>query len=79
MAEVLPQLSLGSIFYHFIDARRRVDDRVDDFREWLSLFGDRYAELRERLAGVEPYFSSMTEIREHLTRVVQEDASRARS
>jgi hypothetical protein len=71
LAEVIPQLSTGSIFYHFIDARRRVPDHLDDFREWLSAFGERYAGLRDQLAGVEPYFSSMTEIRERLTRALE--------
>lgn len=79
LTEVLPQLSTGSIFYHFIDARRRVADGVDDFREWLAAFGERYADLRERLAGVEPYFSSMTEIRERLTQAVQQGAFREHS
>jgi hypothetical protein len=71
LAEVIPQLSTGSVFYHFIDARRRVPDHLDDFREWFSGFGERYAGLRDQLAGVEPYFSSMTEIRERLTRALE--------
>lgn len=74
LAEVLPHLSTGSVFYHFIDARRRVPDRVDDFRRWLAAFGERYAPLRDRLAGVEPYFSSMTEIRERLALALTGDA-----
>ena len=28
---VLPTVSLGTIFYHFIDARQRNQDAVDDF------------------------------------------------
>jgi hypothetical protein len=67
LAATLPQLSTGSIFYHFIDARRRVSGRGDDFRAWLEAFGDRYVALRDRLAEVEPYFSSMTEIRDRLS------------
>jgi hypothetical protein len=70
LAAALPQLSTGSIFYHFIDARRRVSDRGDDFRAWLEAFGDRYGDLRDRLAGVEPYFSSMSEIRQRLAAAV---------
>ncbi|HDP88498.1 MAG TPA: hypothetical protein ENN42_00825 [Thioalkalivibrio sp.] len=70
LAEALPGLSIGSIFYHFIDARRRVPDHVDDFRQWLATFGERYDRLRERIAEVEAYFSSVSEIRERLAHAV---------
>nr|WP_305906995.1 DUF5752 family protein [Methylomarinum sp. Ch1-1]MDP4519711.1 DUF5752 family protein [Methylomarinum sp. Ch1-1] len=36
MAAYIPNMSISSIFYHFIDARRRTEDNVDDFRHWLT-------------------------------------------
>lgn len=66
LAAVIPKLSVGSIFYHFIDARRCSHDGVDDFRAWLAGFGGRYAGLGERLAGVDPYFITLTELRQQL-------------
>ncbi len=66
LADLLPRLSTGTVFYHFIDARRRVPGRVDDFREWLSAFGERHADLIAGIARIEPYFSSMSEIRTRL-------------
>lgn len=66
LSSVVPHLSNGSIFYHFIDARRRTKGHLDDFKTWLSGFGETYAELVEELAGVDPYFVSLTDIRRQL-------------
>lgn len=63
---VVPTLSVGSIYYHVIDARRRAPQRVDDIRAWLMQFGDRYAALCERLAGIDPYFATLTQLRSEL-------------
>ena len=33
----VPKMSVGSIFYHFIDARRRSPETMDDFRTWVRM------------------------------------------
>jgi len=63
LAQVLPQLPLGSIYYHFIDARRRTQRRQDDFSAWLSSFGRPCRGLVDRLGALDPYFSSLKELR----------------
>lgn len=72
LADVMPQVSLGTIFYHFIDARRRREDGLDDFRGWLAGFGRRYETLWENLANVDPYFSTLSELRLELGKVFRE-------
>ena len=72
MGAAIPSLSLGSIFYHFIDARRREPQGVDDFRAWLAQFGDTHAGLYARLAEVDPYFISLAELRQQLARLFGE-------
>lgn len=67
---VVPTLSVGSIYYHVIDARRRAPQRVDDIRAWLMQFGDRYAALCDRLAGIDPYFVTLTQLRSELAAAV---------
>jgi len=65
-AELLPQilsLTTGSIYYHFIDARNRTDERIDDFSSWLCGLGDEFKELENQLCAIDPYFSSLKEIR----------------
>ena len=67
LAATVPKLSLGSIYYHFVDARRRPPQLVDDFRSWLAEFGDAYSPIVRRLEAVDPYFMSLAELRTELT------------
>ena len=67
LLSILPSLSIGSIYYHFIDARGRREDRCNDFSAWLSEFGDPYVDLCRNLSCVDPYFSSLKELRNIVT------------
>jgi len=69
LAVIATSMSLGSVFYHFIDARRRTENGEDDFRAWLSGFGEEYAGLCALLAGLDPYFVSLSELRQQLAGV----------
>lgn len=71
LADLMPHLSPSSVFYHFIDARRRAPDRVDDFRPWLAHFQGACHDLSERLANIDPYFGSLTDLRAQLVAVFQ--------
>ncbi len=62
----LPELSVGSIFYHFVDARRRQPIAVDDFRAWLLDLGPEYKPLCDSLAEIDPYFESLFVLRDRL-------------
>lgn len=66
LVDVLPRVSTGTIFYHFIDARRRSPVQLDDFSAWLGSFGDQYADLIHELAGIDPYFGTLVELRQRL-------------
>jgi len=63
------QMSVSSVFYHFIDAKRRNENHLDDFRNWLDSFGGRYQSLSQCLAQVDPYFTSLTDLREELANI----------
>lgn len=65
--EVLPELSHGSIYYHFIDARRRTKNRIDDFSEWLHNFNVEYETLLEEIAKIDLYFATLAEIQQELS------------
>jgi len=65
LAQAVASMSLGSIFYHFIDARRRTDMGVDDFRAWLIPMG-KYSDVVESLANIDPYFTTLSELKEEL-------------
>ena len=70
LAAAVSKLSLGSIYYHFVDARRRPPQRVDDFRSGLAGFGDLHSETVRKLEAVDPYFMSLAELRTELANVL---------
>lgn len=70
LAASVARMSVGSIFYHFIDARRRDPVRMDDFQAWLSGFGDTYDSLCIDISAIDPYFRSLTELRTELSEVL---------
>jgi hypothetical protein len=67
---IVPQMSVGSIYYHFIDSRRRLPECVDDFSSWLGGFGDEYGELIHGLVNLDPYFVTLRELRERVADVI---------
>jgi hypothetical protein len=76
LPSLIPTLSEGSIFYHFIDARRRTPERTDDFSEWLQGLDGDWQGLVDDLRALDPYFSSLVTLREHLESVAREHLSR---
>lgn len=70
LPEIFPKLSPSSIFYHFIDARARIPEKIDDFSSWLKTFGESYQPLIDEIRTVDPYFLSLTKLREELTHIV---------
>ena len=66
---ILPTLPVSSLFYHFIDARRRVPEAGDDFSAWLSDFGDMGQRLRDGLARVDPYFATLGTLRDQVVTI----------
>jgi Family of unknown function (DUF5752) len=68
LVRILPELSVGSIFYHFIDARRRQPIAVDDFRAWLLGLSPEYRPLCDSLAEIDPYFESLFVLRDRLAK-----------
>lgn len=67
--EILKKLPPGCIFYHFIDARRRTPERIDDFSSWLKTFGESYQPLIQQIEEIDSFFLSLTDIRNRLTEV----------
>ncbi len=70
-ADSIPQMSLGSLFYHFIDARRRNESGEDDLRVWVAGFGTSNATVLRELALIDPYFNTLAELREKLAEIFQ--------
>ena len=63
-------ISTGSIYFHFVQARRRPPKCVDDFRNWLAPRGSEYEAVTSALANVDPFFTTLIGLREELQRRV---------
>lgn len=68
---VIPTLSTHSIFYHIIDAKRRLPDGLDDISLWLMSFGDKYQELIHQIRNIDPYFFSLPELKKELVKIIK--------
>ncbi len=65
----------GSLYYHFYEARSRLESPVDDFSAWIGeVLGKR--ELAERIRAIDPFMHSGEGIREHITRAIEEELQR---
>ena len=69
LAELISRLSVTSIFYHFIDARRRSPKGEDDFRNWLISVNGEYRQLCNLISQVDPYFITLNELRTQLSQI----------
>ncbi|MFA6916909.1 MAG: DUF5752 family protein [Parachlamydiales bacterium] len=72
LVKIIPQLSPNSIFYHFIDSRLRTAEKTDDFTLWLRQFGTKYEGLIEEIQVIDPYFLSLTQLKDELARIANE-------
>jgi hypothetical protein len=73
LPSAVDEMSRTSVFYHFVDARRRTPDATDDFTTWLNdIDRERYRDLILRLAGIDPFFVTLSETRDELARAFRE-------
>lgn len=73
LATAVAAMSRSSVFYHFVDARRRTPNSVDDFSTWLTdLDEEKHAGLCLRLKGIDPFFKTLTETGEELVHTFEE-------
>jgi hypothetical protein len=72
----LPKMSEGSIYYHFIEARRYNPDRKDDISRWLRTFGPKYERICFNIESFDPFFSSLKRIRQRLHRILVRNHNR---
>jgi hypothetical protein len=72
MATSVREMTSGSIFYHFIEATRRTPDRTDDFTAWIRMTSPDWEPVCECISSIDPYFSSLEEIRSLLAEIFEE-------
>jgi hypothetical protein len=61
----------SSLYYHFLDARRRFEGKSNDFSQWFDeKLGKK--DLAEKLRFIDPFMHSLEGIRERIAAVVEE-------
>ncbi|MGE5285579.1 MAG: DUF5752 family protein [Actinomycetota bacterium] len=72
LAASIGAMTAGSVYYHFLEARRRPLLGKDDFTSWLLKNGDaeKNRPYIEALASIDFYFHTLTHLRKELTRVL---------
>lgn len=62
----IKKMSDGGIFYHFIDARVRTEEKKDDFSLWIKTFGNDYEPLVQKLQAIDPYFFPLKKLKSEI-------------
>jgi len=57
----LPQVTNESLFYHFFEARLRLERNTNDFSRWLADRGE--TELAREIDSLDPYLRSLDELK----------------
>ncbi len=60
----MADVSVISIYFHFIEARLRLGHRTNDFSQWLSSCGE--PGLAEEIAALDPYLLSLEELKSRI-------------
>lgn len=72
LIQILPHISRSSLFYHFIDARRRTPDGEDDFSAWLKGYSENHSLLISLLKKIDPFFITLADLQHTLISTVTE-------
>ena len=71
LLEAVLQMTPSSIWYHFIDARRRNPNHLDDFSVWLGEHGLQDAGWVRNLARIDFYFMSLRELQQEIISLLE--------
>ena len=69
--KIAPHLTPSSLFYHIIDASRRVSSKASDFSVWLEGFSPKYDDLIQEINKIDPYFISLKDLKVHLIESIE--------
>lgn len=67
LSSKIGSMSSGSLYFHFLEARRRPPLHVDDFSAWLIEQGDNGQLYHQAISSIDFYFRSLSALRDELT------------
>jgi hypothetical protein len=72
LADRLLRIPTGSVYFHFVEGRRRPPLAVDDFSAWLSSWGPAFEPSCRAIAAIDFHLWSLTEMRALLIRSMRD-------
>ncbi len=66
----IAQFSHSSVYYHFVEARRRTENGLDDFSAWLNDFGNGAEPMLRALRNLDFYYLTLPELKRALVDAV---------
>ena len=70
LAEAVRGMTSSSIYFHILEARRRLPAGCDDLCAWLREWGDEWQWMCAALGAIDVYFFSLSDLRTELVRVL---------
>ncbi len=70
LAPAIRGMTNGSIYYHFLEARRRPPLGLDDFSAWLAQGGEEYGNYVRALGAIDYYFHTLVHLRSDILRAL---------
>ena len=67
----IPYMSDSSLYYHFVEARRRTPESTDDFTVFFKDFDHEYESIIKALSEIDFYFMTLKELRTTLLGVLE--------
>lgn len=68
-------IDIGSIYYHFYEARIRVRDGIDDFSKWIEESRGK-SDLAKRIMAIDPFMHDIEGIRKHICEEIEEEVKK---
>ena len=72
LAAAIARMTNGSIYFHFLEARRRAPMGIDDFSLWLGNFEGEFDHMVHALNSMDFAFYTLSELRNALVRALGE-------
>jgi len=68
--DILRQVGMRSLFFHFFEARLRLGRKTNDFSDWISYnFNDN--KLARRIESLDPYLYTMDQLRDKIISLIR--------
>jgi hypothetical protein len=74
LPQALCQMSTSSIYHHFLEARRRTENSIDDFTLWLDEWNQFGQNLKSALNRIDYYLLTLPELKKELCKVAKSEA-----